>query len=544
MSLTAAETIDAVGVWLVELTFGGEVHRFATRAVDVVDKSGTSHRYHIGLEDFPHDFSSSGIDLTIGMSIEADEDWAAIAARGVQLERAPAVLRRHFTGQTLERARVIVRGITMDVEYGAVGEPMELSIAMAADEAADTLPPVTSVISADTWPVSNALFDVGVEGAQYNYIIGYPGTLGDGKGAPAVPAPAVDIDSPITTAMRLEVAGHRIESGITVGVWDLTDTIASGTNATSTALADLLGVPVTLVSLGGTGLTPALDRSWYVSFDVTNGGGLMNAEGTTPLRGVGEILQYFCQRHTRIPIDIGRMRSEAARLDRYKVDTFLNSGVNVWEWLQEAVVGLAPVIQLQSSVGLYWKFLDWGATKTDAVAELNADAGQLERVGPVRTLGGPIYNEITVEYAPFATSSRYRKRVVVTAQRDATTAGPPTTADDSRITENIRCRRSQLQYGVKPFTFSTSAVWDDVTAALIAADIANRYALPHRRIQYQGGAQLEALEIGSVVLLTDAEIYIDAEVALVMEITAGGGEDVTLELVMVDNPVNHPRKIT
>lgn len=364
MSLTAAETIDAVGVWLVELTFGGQVHRFATRAVDVVDKSGTSHRYHIGLEDFPHDFSSSGIDLTIGMSIEADEDWAAIAARGVQLERAPAVLRRHFTGQTLERARVIVRGITMDVEYGAVGEPMELSIAMAADEAADTLPPVTSVISADTWPVTNALFDVGVEGAQYNYIIGYPGTLGDGKGAPAVPAPAVDIDSPITTAMRLEVAGHRIESGI------------------------------------------------------------------------------------------------------------------------------------------------------------------------------------TVEYAPFATSARYRKRVVVTAQRDATTAGPPTTADDSRITENIRCRRSQLQYGVKPFTFSTSAVWDDVTASLIAADLANRFALPHRRIQYQGGAELEALEIGSVVLLTDTEIYIDAEVALVMEITAGGGEDVTLELVMVDNPVNHPRKIT
>ena len=79
---------------------------------------------------------------------------------------------------------------------------------------------------------------------------------------------------------------------------------------------------------------------------------------------------------------------------------------------------------------------------------------------------------------------------------------------------------------------------------LIAADIANRYALPHRRIQYQGGAELEALEIGSVVLLTDTEIYIDAEVALVMEVTAGGGEDVTLELVMVDNPVNHPRKTT
>ncbi len=544
MGITPAETLGRDGVWLVDLTFGGQVFRFGTRAAEVADDGGDVLIYQAGLADFDFDFSDSGIDLTIGIEIVSDIDWAALFASGVQLERAAGVLRRWFEDQTLDRARIIVRGIVVDVEYGAVGEAFELSIESAPFEQSDTLPPVTQTVGPDTWPVDRDFFDLKIEGAQYPIVIGFPGTLNDGFGAAAVPVLAVDMQ--ITGASRryskILIAGHAVHAS-SVGLWDLTDTPASSLRPIEPPAADLLGQGMTHVNFGGAGpdFPPLADRSWYASFDVQNGGGLFDETRQDPLRGVGEVLRYFLRNHTRIPIDVGRMQSQDGRLNLYRVDTFINAAINIWDWLQTTVIPLVPVISVQTSRGLYWRFLDWDARPVDAVRDLSADDGQLDRTSSVRTLGDPIYNEITVEYAPFATSAKFRKRVIVTAQRGQLTYRPPGVIEDARIVENLRCRRSQLQFGIKPYTFKAPAVWDDATANLIARDLANRHALPHRRISYVGGPELESLEIGAVVTLTDSELAIPKQPALVFEVTVGDGREVEVDLVLIDSPINNQR---
>lgn len=547
MPVTPDETLGAAAVWLLDLQFSGQTYRFATQAVEVVDDLGATFRYSLGLQDFDFDYSDTGFDLTVGVEIDADTDWSALVASGVQLERAPAVLRRWFEGQSLDRARVVVRGITAEVEYGAKDESIELSVMSAPVEQSDTLPPTLHTVGPDTWPVDLIDFDEKIEGAMYPIVIGFPGTIGDGIGAPAVPGLLVDrrLTGGPRKQSKVLFAGHEVHAS-DVGLHDLTDTptVALRPAITGPFLgsADLLGQPISyadFVGAGG-GFDVAADRSWYISFDEANGGGLLNEAKTAPLRGAGEVLRYFLERHTRIPVDHGRMIGQDPRLNAYFVDTYINTTVNVWDWLSETVLPLLPVIPVQTSRGLFWRFLDWNASAKDSVFRLDADNGQIERATSVRTMGDPIYNEIAVEYAPFATSMRYRKRVVATANAGTTTLSPaPET--DTRVIQNLRCRISQQVFGVKPFTFTSSAVWSDATATRIARDLANRFALPHRRIGYVGGPTLEALEIGSIVLLNDSELSISDAAAIVFEVTVGNGAQVEIDLVLVDNPAAFER---
>jgi hypothetical protein len=524
---------------LLDLTFGGQVFRFATEAAEVTTDDGRTFRYDVGLSDFDFDFSDAALDLSVGVTIESGVDWAELAAQGTQLERAPATLRRWFVGQVLERARVVVRGITSDPEYGAVDDPFELSVMSAPIEQSDTLPRTQHTVSASTWPVTLLGFDEKLEGAQYPIVIGYPGTLGDGVGAPAVPALMVDFDVTDRNSDVL-VAGHPVDA-IRVSLHDLTDNPAVGVRPIA-AGADLLGQACSLVNfVGGGAFVQSADRSWYSGFDIDNGGGLLR-DGAA-LRGAGEVLRYFFEKHTRIQIDRGRWLSQEPRLNRYKVDAWINSSTNVYDWMQAVIMPFLPVLPVQTSSGLYYRHLDWKAPSYKASRRLDADRGQIERQSGFRSLGDPIYNEIAVEYAPYATSSRFRKRVVVTAQAGATTLDPAS-VDDARIVENYRCKVSQGLFGVKPQTFQFPAIWDDATATLVARDLANRFALPHRRISYTGGAALESLTIGDLILLNDSELYISDAPALVFEVNAGGGPGVGIDLVLIDSPEGTQRITT
>ena len=86
----------------------------------------------------------------------------------------------------------------------------------------------------------------------------------------------------------------------------------------------------------------------------------------------------------------------------------------------------------------------------------------------------------------------------------------------------------------------SSAIWDDVTAGLIAEDRLAQLALPKRSISYEGGPELEGYEVGSVVLLNDPELYISDEPAIIMDVVVGSGQRVTLSLVLFDRMTQQP----
>ena len=171
------------------------------------------------------------------------------------------------------------------------------------------------------------------------------------------------------------------------------------------------------------------------------------------------------------------------------------------------------------------------------MARLDAGTRQLERVGPVATTGGDVFNEVTVSYAPFATSKRYQKRRVVTAADGQLTIDPQSETD-TRILGSLAAKWSQDLYGVRPLEIQSSAIWDDATASLIASDKVAQHAIPKRAINYQGGPELEGYNVGSIVLLNDPELYISDEPAIIADQVVGAGQSVDLSLILLDRAGN------
>ncbi len=183
--MVTGDQIRAVAAtWLLDLTFGGEVFRFATNAVEVTDSSGEVFRYAVGLADFEWSYSQAGPDASVGLTINSSVDWARMQARGVSLERASGTLRRHYAGTVLEQARIVLRGLSERVEYGAPDEPLTLSLTSMPVEQSDTLPEPQAVVEAQTWPKDLNQFDEKLKGSYYPIIIGQPGTVASGLNQP------------------------------------------------------------------------------------------------------------------------------------------------------------------------------------------------------------------------------------------------------------------------------------------------------------------------------------------------------------------------
>lgn len=529
---TAGQLLGRRAVWLLDLNFGGRVYRFATKAAEVLDEDGEAYQYAIGLRELSHSLAASGPTLSIGIEVDAYVDWALVVAQGVPLERSPGVLRRWFEGTTLEQAQVIVQGLVTRAEYGALDEALTLSLAVLPVEQSNTLPtPTWRAEAGRTWPVAEASMDEKIEGAYYPFVLGRPG-LGL---FPAVPALMVDF-----TGMRRQskvlIAGHPV-AATTVNMWDLTDVVATATARPVLQAVDLLNQRISYqdFQMGGA-WSQAEDREWFSSW---TGDGWIGIDGT-PVRGAGHVIQALLQRFTRLALDRGRLAAERTFLDEYLIDTYINDPVDVWTWLQDTVIRLLPVIQLTTSAGLFYKFLNWDAQIQDAVAHLDADLGGVQRTTPVRLTGDPVVNEITVEYGPWAGSQRYTQRVVVTAQAGLVTDAAAI-GQDVRIVRDRRAEISQRIYGVKPLRIAASAVWTQSTATRIARDQLRQFALPKRQIGYSGGVELEALEPGSIVTVTDSELYLEDQVALVQDVVVGDGSTVDVDLVLLDHDLTQER---
>lgn len=537
---TADDIRGGRGFWLLDLVFGGQTFRFATAAIVISRQDGGDLFYRIGLDDFAWNVGTAGMDAKIGLKVRTDVDWADMVARAIPLERAAGVLRRWYEGQTFEESEVVLRGITDRIEYGATDEPLVLSLISAPVEQSDTLPPPQARVDDFTWPKDLPERDEKITGAPYSIVIGAPGDVGAATAQPVTPGLMVDFLGN-SRFSKVLIAGHAV-AATEVEVYDLTDSPVQATRPVETT-TDALGRTISHINfVGAGGFTQAADRKWYIGWRMSDGGGLLSDDRQSGVRGAGDVLRIMLERFTRIPIDRGRMIAESAALNEYKIDAYINKPINVWTWVTREVVQLLPVLPIETSEGLYWRWLNWNATQVDAVAFLNADTREIERTTPVRTLGDPIANEVTIEFAPHATSQRYSERRVITAEAGVV-VGLASGDPDTRALASYKAKQSQQVYDIKPITISTSAVWDPATASRIGVDVINRQALPKRRIGYVGGPELASLEVGSIVVLTDSEISINGEVAILFAVRIEKGAQTALDLVLVDNITGTPRVI-
>ena len=518
--------------WLLDLEVAGTVYRFASAAVSVIDAGGVSHQYREGLAEPAASLVQAGAaESSVALSVLSGVDWALIESQGHTLERARGILRRWWAGGVLERSRVYLRGLALDIQYGEKGEPLAFSLVRSPRLEADTLPDTQAVVDSSSWPVitfrptPDKSIGVGIP-----IIVGCPGH--DPAAAnphAAVPVPYVEysgtVDGKIAVYMGpMHAAAVQLHNR----------TFGTTEQRTPFLTPDLLGRDVSVVTFGGGVQIGETDEFWIgLQDDATFGGGLASPVGPGPLRGAGDVISWALVEHSGMTIDAGRMAAAADWLNRFSVDSYLNAPTNVWDWLTAAVLSWLPVVPRESAAGLYFQPIRWDYTLTDVVAFLDV-ARDVQRAGPIGRLKQPIYNEITVRYRPSSESGKWHTSRTVTATA-GTLSTTDTTTTDARVAGSFYAARSQAIHGVRPYVVDIAATWDDTTASLVAELLISRYAWPKRTVQYTGGRDLEALEPGQAVAITDPSVHLDEALAILVDImpTAGG---VRLDLILLDHP--------
>lgn len=533
--------------WLLDLDVGGRVFRFASRAASVTAADGRTLEYREGLAPLSIT-SSTGGDSSIAVTVSSSDDWASIVAGGTQIERRSAVVRRWWPSQDLEQAQVYARGKTRGVEFGAATEPLTLSIERSYSSESLILPDPQAVIDDVTWPDDHGhtpgdgyAMATKAEGVGYPVIFGCPGHNPE-RGLPLAAVPVVSPSARVssgnyTTTTKMLIADRRIHA-TNVQLWNVSISKSDALAVQTTE--DALGRTVSYVDFSGiSSITAAGEtHAFWVGFQdefegvaTTFGGGILNDAQTAPIRGAGDVIEWVLLNLTALDVDVGRMAAAKPVLNAYKVDSYINGRVNAWEWLEREVFRLLPVMVRESSEGVYVVPMRWDATPTDVTRRLSVERGDIRRDGAVRTLTQDVINEFTIDYRGVQGGQKWYARRVVTAEPGYISTRYDTY--DERVYGSLRCKQSQTVFGIIPETYQAASVWDHPTASLIANSLVARYALPKTMTTYVGGGELETVEVGDVVSITDAECSIEDRLGIIVEQTINDSS-VSLEVLLLD----------
>lgn len=504
--------------WLLEIDAGGRVFRYSDDPLEVTRADGSVVRFLPGLADLEVTVGLGPTTAAISLPGEAPDGtpWALLVARGLDLTACRARLLRWHEGQPLERARAALAGFAGSADYGSRQEPLTFTVERPPWTERQ-VPSPTEVIDAQTWAagLGGDEPDEHAAGAAYPRIYGWPGVGGGG-----VLWGSVNLDVPSTPAYvarygpgapptdLIVIAGHRVGSTEVL----LYDTTAGGATLVPVvhsyddlgqlhAQADITAGPVIVKG-----------NEYWVTWPNTDDGGLPNPEASGPMRGAGQIIADLLQ-EAGIPVNAGRMAAARGRLDRLRLDFGLLEPTFVDEFIEANLGELFPLIRRDSEEGVWYELFPLFPSRKDATATLVVRAsGSPSGAGLQVTREGPytwspleeVANEITLRYCPRVAERMVKVRTI--------TGAVPTPA--GQLASGV-CATSRARYGPRPLELESSIICDDTTAMLAVQSLAARRALPRRRVQISGGPELEVLEPGSVVILTDPDCYVDAVAVVV-----------------------------
>jgi|TARA_R100000084_G_scaffold46200_1_gene18986 hypothetical protein len=562
---------DHDGHWLLDFTIEGQRYSYtsAPDAVTVNEADGTARLYVIGLEDVQ---VSRAAD-SVAVSIEAQVDWAALAAQGVNLEGGTATLRRWFAGLTINEAVDFGKGLVINVKYGELGEPLAFTVSSALEERTNLLLPLgaksaNSMQAAPYEPYEQTI------GAPFAIVIGFPGEWPSGKGGPAdgrwpcVPVILTDVIIPgtsLNTAARCVISLQGIDAA-SVRVRAVNAKVAANSPENLDAIRtpqighipahdgqveymlpvsffDFTGTLVDGVDLA-TEMLPTVQETkieYYAGFKQDTGGGIGNLYGTGTLAGAGDVIVWALRTAAGdLLVDYETLERLAPRLNAYRIDTWVNDPkVTALEYLRSAILPHLPVAETTTAAGWSLSYIDYGANEKDAIATLTA-GHDIERASAVQLIANGVANQVTVSYRPLDGSRNYASQVTITP--NVFVAGSNTAGDIRHPSYPSKiASASESRYGLKAIDIEVDETWDDATALLIAEDAIKARALPITAISYQAlSYEWERTQIGEVYLLTDAGLSLSERVAIVTDVQVGGGQPPVITLILPDPMLKRP----
>lgn len=509
-------------VWLLDLTYAGEILRLATEAI-TVSSDGGDLQYIASLESVSWSDDLRGTEDGQSVSISATAppgySWADRVAAGHVLAFATAALSVIRTGDPYESRVRLIDGTVDGPEHGADGEPVRFSLESTAAADRGAILDGPSIIGLFTWPLALNR----AQGKAYPIVLGQPKSATDTM--PCTPAWVVH-----HADRRLLIAGHRVGAASV----QVSDQVSPGfTILPVETVVDARGTEVATVILptSGSGAYSA-QGIYYVSWSFPNGWGLEHPRGGRPLTGAGDVLEWVLARST-MDVDRGRTAATVDRLNAYQLAGFIDDlEATAWDWVRANLLPILPVEIKRGPDGIYPVILPYDAISADAVAVIDVPRDGLYRSSAVEwqaAAAGRSANEIRVRYALDIDQGDYTRTLVVHGDPDLGTG------DDLEL--HHACRRSRLQSpysGPSVYTVSADLVYEQDTAARIGRWLASSMAIPSRRISYDAPIRLAYLQPGDVVTLTDPDLSLTAQLCMVRSVTLSDSPTIGIGLETIE----------
>ncbi len=540
--LAAGEQIT----YLLTITFAGREFRWSyPGACDLEKDDGTVLSFHgmdqpemVQAMDFETD---SPADLSVsfdGLVFPGDIDLPFLIAQGHRLERAVGELAAIVADgdHTWEERFIILQGYLSEPVYGDPTLPQNavgFTLESPSYEDSALFPPSSHIINSSDFPDE-------YQGYVKPFVFGQPGVYSEGwltasvadyatvyKGTPLIPITMGGFDIGYLAAGHL-VAPDTYDASIAwLDIYDATD----GTTFAATALerADAFEG----FSGGDQSFTVALATAWDPTHeywirgwtDTTTAtaqyGGYPDEDWTHPMTSAGELLEYMLAQSS-LTVDKGRCAVAAQLLSGFKLGGYIAEQVTPYEWIVDNLIPILPVALVSGPKGIYPVVWRYDATSKDAVDRITEGA-HFRRVSGVTVDDSSIINEFTLNY--ISDGGTFRRSLTLSGSIDDTDEdGSDIVLGGTSVSfyrPNLFARRSYLDHDKQTYSDSldTEHVWDDATAALIAAWKIRAHAFATRTITYQSGFSYAWLEPGDVILLTDSDLYLTEQVCFIQSKT-------------------------
>ncbi len=524
MAFSPATLRDGAAHFLLDLAWGGHTYHLSEEAIEVTIGTDTitytdGLRFDGSWEDRLDLFASTPSSRSVSLDLYLDDlvDVPKRIKAGHPLGAATGTLSMWVEGQT--EARAILVGAVRGVEYGAKEEPVSLTIEEAPMMAPGLIPGPAQRVAFDG---TLALQNGDLPGQYYPIIFGRPGGAA-GYGSPAL----YHLMIPAATTGTLRICGHSTVPGDVV-------IVNTNTGLTETVTPAWDGVAMSAVTSTLPESAGETSSEYYVRWPAAGGAGVPStSDPTVPMRGAGDIMAWMLDR-SGARVDSGRMEVSAERLNGFRLDAAIVPGkedrVSPIDWIQTHLAPILPVSARVGDGGLYYAVWSWGATSADAVAHLDADAIGAARVGSVEYSDpDALKQEIRLDYALDYSEDAYQSTLVYTGARDRLSLATGVVLD-------AYLERGFLDYAggdlsqIRTLEISSDVVLADSTAHLVCQYLARRYGVQSRLVHYEVDPEWAWMEPGAVVTVTDSEIGLDSEVAIVESVIVTTSEQVGLGL--------------
>ena len=515
MQYTQTDYENAELVFLIEINWFGQYHRFSTKPV-VFD--GFEYGGSLSEITFEEQVDDMGIDPqsnSASISLHFDGyDMVQEYRRGRTLEGQRATLSYILVKDDQVYSTSSVRVLSGIIQEPIIGDPEEpvsfVAFSLEEKEYDIEVPLLSSNSEINENKHPNA--DDAAIGKMYPFILGEPGvtrkagTTEQLFSTPAYNNKAYDVGSPPHDVYFI-VAGHAT-IGETVQIWDgvtspLTKTIEPAVDSDGQRYGYIDVTSSHLLYTGQTSLASNAEHPSEYWLAWTDGGGIANPYGDGVLTGGGDVVRYLLSR-TGVEMDDAAFANIAPILNEYRFAGFVNDGITTASLLNEHILPYLPIQIKAGPKGLRPILYQYIALQNvQPVAHVISGQGDWIQIGALETTTNTseIYNAVRLHYAWNGIEDSFFHSLYM----------GPDGVDDDYSKKNLYSQTSKNRYGVSQQTFEAMFIYETRTAARFCGDFIRRNSFPRRFVRFVASLEYGFLQLGDVVELTSSSLYMDRQ---------------------------------